>query len=34
LIAHIDSNPFGVATDVQGTLTKSMKHLVQALGAS
>ena len=33
LIAHIDANPFGIATDIQGTLTKSMKHLVGALGA-
>jgi hypothetical protein len=32
MIAHIDSNPFGVKTDLQGTLTKSLKHVASALG--
>jgi hypothetical protein len=32
MIAHIDGNPFGVKTDLQGTLTKSLKHVASALG--
>ncbi len=32
IIAHIDANPFGVATDLQGTLTKSLKHVIGAIG--
>ena len=32
MIAHIDANPFGIVTNLQATLTKSLRHVVQALG--
>jgi len=32
LIAHLDSNPFGVKTDLRATLSKSLTKLAQAIG--
>jgi hypothetical protein len=32
MITYIDSNPFGVKTDLQGTLTKSLRFVIQAIG--
>ncbi len=32
ILTHIDKNPFDVATDLQGTLTRSLRHLVHAVG--
>jgi hypothetical protein len=31
MIAHIDSNPFGVPTNLQETLQKALKVVVQAI---
>jgi peptidoglycan hydrolase-like protein with peptidoglycan-binding domain len=32
LIAHIDSNPFGVATNLKKVLTDSLTHMAQSIG--
>ena len=32
LIAHLDSNPFGVSTDLKATLSKSLTQLARAIG--
>ena len=32
LIAHIDSNPFGVNTNLKKVLTESLTHMAQAIG--
>jgi hypothetical protein len=32
MITHIDSNPFGIATNLQATLTKTLKHVASAIG--
>jgi hypothetical protein len=32
LLAHIDSNPFGVETNLHKTLTEKLTHMAQAIG--
>jgi hypothetical protein len=32
LIAHIDSNPFGIQTNLKHVLTESLTHMAQAIG--
>ena len=32
LIAHLDSNPFGVKTELRATLSKSLTQLARAIG--
>jgi len=32
LIAHLDSNPFGVKTELKATLSKSLTQLARTIG--